>query len=500
MERYRLLARAAIRHGLSSLYLGHHQDDQVENFLMRLTQSDHGIDDLPRAALIGMRETSGIPCCNDIYGAVDSDSRGYPHDATVQQAHQGLTIVRPFLAYPKARLIATCEKMEVPFFIDETNLEPKRTRRNAVRHLMTHYRLPRALQRANLVNSQNKVRRRVLNLDEFDTQALLRRLNVRRFDIRSCLLSVEFPQDLDKGLQYPFAAVANVLKIFLDAVSPLPRGPIPLSADIVDHIVKILTQGIDETSRMQSSTVTTAGVLIKPGFRTLQVCREPLRRGDHAKLTSTFAAPRQPDPEKSHSWTEWLFWDNRYWIRIKLMKSEDPRDYTVRAFTEADIAPVKASLQDVSSERLRAFQDLLEAAAPGKIRFTLPVIVKGGHVAAFPTLNIVLPNMLGQMWHHPSPSDIPWQVRLKHQTRPVREACARRPIALGNPTGAPGSSINLTFASPGWMWGKVDELKLKSTRDKLLVQHLKWLQTLAHDVPAEEFERHTSIARQRYAR
>jgi hypothetical protein len=50
------------------------------------------------------------------------------------------------------------------------------------------------------------------------------------------------------------------------------------------------------------------------------------------------------------------------------------------------------------------------------------------------------------------------------------------------------------------MWGKVDELKLKSTRDKLLVQHLKWLQTLAHDMPAEEFERHTSTARQRYAR
>lgn len=500
-ERYRILARAAIRHNIPSLWLGHHQDDQVENFLMRLTQSEHGIDNLPRAALGGMRHITTIPCCNDIFGAVDTDSYGSLEDSSVQQAHPGLTIVRPFLTYPKSRLIATCEKLGVRFFTDETNLEPTRTRRNAVRHLTANYGLPRALERAHLVKLQNKIRDKVLYSDEAKTHDdLWQRLRIRRFDIRSCLLSVEFPEDLDLTCEKLFGPVAILLKDLLDAVSPLPRGEMPLSTSTVHHLLTILAPGPNHARCMQSSAVTTAGVLIKAGFRTLQLCRAPLRRSEHADITKSFTAPSRQNSEEETSWTEWIFWDNRYWLRIRLKVTEDPGYYTVRAFTEADMASVKFRLQTVSSEGLQAFQDLLEDAAPGKVRFTLPVILKGAHIVAFPTLDITLPEKLGQTWQHQSPAAISWQVRVKHTTTILRAACARYNISPTNPTGVPSSVSNRTFASASWRMGKVDSAKKKHTNRIKLLHELRWLHELKNDMPAEEYERHVSVARQRYAR
>lgn len=437
-ERYRLLARAAIRYNLKSLYLGHHQDDQVENFLMRLTQSEHGSHSPPSTALVGMRKEASIPCCNDIYGAFEQDSFfGYPNEDGVNMTYPGLRLVRPFLAYPKTRLQATCEDMGLQFFVDETNLDPMSTRRNAIRHLLNNHKLPRALQRASLVKRQARVREKVISSVDSYRTALWRLLKIRSFDMRSGSLSVQFPARSHLGSEEgSFASIAYVLTDLLDAVSPKPRGTVTVSADIVERVIEILYQDTNERQMSAKSLVkTVAGVLMEPAPLILKLSREPIRSTEQSELTQTFLAASQAESAEDQSWTTWLFWDNRYWLRIKLGPSDKADEYTVRAYTEADVVSVYARLRMVSSEAIQTFKKQVEAAAPGKTKFTLPVIIKGGIVIAFPTLNIILPDSSNHNWGGSYLPGRPWQIRYKLQIEELRDACIRDVIDPTNPHG-----------------------------------------------------------------
>ncbi|MER2519760.1 MAG: tRNA lysidine(34) synthetase TilS [Bdellovibrionales bacterium] len=87
--RYRLLAEACKRHGLAHLLVAHQMEDQAETVLMRLAKGS-GVDGL-----------AGIPS----KGEVD-----------------GVTIWRPFLSVPRARLVATCSEQCIDYVIDPSNV------------------------------------------------------------------------------------------------------------------------------------------------------------------------------------------------------------------------------------------------------------------------------------------------------------------------------------------------------------------------------------------
>ena len=87
--RYALMIDYCHARGITHLFAAHHRDDQAETFLIRLA-SGSGLD-----GLAGMRETKTI------------DER--------------LTLARPFLAFGKERLIATCDEAGVPFVTDPSN-------------------------------------------------------------------------------------------------------------------------------------------------------------------------------------------------------------------------------------------------------------------------------------------------------------------------------------------------------------------------------------------
>ena len=86
--RYKLLLAACRKQGIESLYVAHHQDDQAETILMRFAKGS-GID-----GLAGMAP---------------------------ETEQDGVKIIRPFLVYPKARLVATCEVNKVSFVTDPSN-------------------------------------------------------------------------------------------------------------------------------------------------------------------------------------------------------------------------------------------------------------------------------------------------------------------------------------------------------------------------------------------
>lgn len=86
--RYRLLTAACKRHGIGHLLIAHQMEDQAETVLMRLAKGS-GVDGL-----------AGIPFHNE---------------------QDGVTIWRPFLYAPRARLAATCSDNGVEYVIDPSN-------------------------------------------------------------------------------------------------------------------------------------------------------------------------------------------------------------------------------------------------------------------------------------------------------------------------------------------------------------------------------------------
>ncbi len=89
--RYRLLARHCRANAILHLALAHHRDDQSETFLLRLGRQS-GLDGL--AAMPAVRE------------------------------QEGLRWLRPLLALPKARLIATLRSLGQPWIEDPSNENP----------------------------------------------------------------------------------------------------------------------------------------------------------------------------------------------------------------------------------------------------------------------------------------------------------------------------------------------------------------------------------------
>ncbi len=95
--RYRLLAEAAAKTGASHILTAHTLDDQAETVLMRLLRGSG-----PTGLAAMARET--------------------PLRAT------DITLLRPFLEIPKARLVATLRKAKIAFADDPSNRDPRFTR------------------------------------------------------------------------------------------------------------------------------------------------------------------------------------------------------------------------------------------------------------------------------------------------------------------------------------------------------------------------------------
>jgi tRNA(Ile)-lysidine synthase len=93
--RYDLLAREAARHGARHVLTAHTLDDQAETVLFRLARGS-GLSGLSAMARESERD--------------------------------GITIVRPLLDLPKARLVATLRKARIAFADDPSNRDPRFTR------------------------------------------------------------------------------------------------------------------------------------------------------------------------------------------------------------------------------------------------------------------------------------------------------------------------------------------------------------------------------------
>lgn len=104
--RYRLLVEAARKAGAPAVLTAHTLDDQAETVLIRMSRGS-GL-----TGLTAMKRISVIP----------------GRERSERARNEGVSLIRPFLAIPKVRLIATLKAAKVPFAQDPTNRDPRFTR------------------------------------------------------------------------------------------------------------------------------------------------------------------------------------------------------------------------------------------------------------------------------------------------------------------------------------------------------------------------------------
>ncbi len=442
--RYRLIAKAAIRKQVSHLFLGHHQDDQIETILMRLIRNSSD-SFLGRQ---GIPEHSSIPCCEDIRGAQTTKEharfgtwlreisgtkikipRLEDHkEKDIAPSTSGIQIHRPLLAFPKSDIIQFCALNEIPYVLDKTNFDPTLTLRNAIRYMRSQFTLPRALQGPSILEVQRQAQHHAKSLSSRG-DSVLKESKVYAIDLRSGCMTVQFsPHFQDSCTEDPEAG-AYALARLTGVVSPQSKDdneptlvPQQNLRDLVERnsheTVEQMTiqQVLMEKSESASVTKQTTKHEVEDGTddanlrllscatqsTTWNFSRPPMRAreleiasmafqpslrhniDERAKMTKNSREYRDMTDKRKGIWSEWLLWDHRYWIRIRTKDAKRLSTIRIRPYTEPDAHDVYKRLGDNRA----AFQAILAEAAPGKSRYTIPVLTTNGRVSVFPTLNV----------------------------------------------------------------------------------------------------------------
>ncbi|KAK0386841.1 hypothetical protein NLU13_5154 [Sarocladium strictum] len=481
--RYRTLGLSALDLGVSSLFSAHHRDDQYETLLMRLLAGHR------YRGLQGIRPANPIPESYDLHsvyssGLLDDQQQPYPFlsfkptNRTIRRIRSmfqedrteelldrpdlaeqkstdwfpghftrtidphvpyltplpcedgGITVYRPLLAFDKDRLRATCEANKVPWVEDHTNSDPTLTTRNAVRYMVRHHELPRALQKPAIIALGERVKRRV-NFEEAEaTRLLIREAVIKDFDTNVGTLLVELPT-LGGGkyrggklfrrareqawLPHRRRIAGLVTRKLMDFVSPEHHLP---SLSNLDIAINGLFPELDPESRHSDpKAFSIGGVLFDPvvakGTTRWLLSRAPYSSREARPHMRSQECPRRrcgphgslvepvPSPTPWRIWKHYQLYDGRFWLRLSFRVTSPP--FIIRPYEPESGKAFRRALPAKQRARL---ERLLKCYAPGKVRTTLPAVYgvgettfDGEHASetptllALPTLRVHLPGM-----------------------------------------------------------------------------------------------------------
>lgn len=162
--RYGALVKRCSSDGIRNVLFAHHEDDQYENIILRLSKQGRN--------KLGMPASGRLPHSLDHFGPHHDLDPAWirPANDTIEcfgvrgVANMQMNTRRPLLGFPKQRLIATCKAFDIPWIEDESNQDHMMTERNAVRHIVAKYKLPAALSKRSLFHLDNEVKQRNLHL------------------------------------------------------------------------------------------------------------------------------------------------------------------------------------------------------------------------------------------------------------------------------------------------------------------------------------------------
>lgn len=405
--RYQAMIMAARQNGMHELFLGHHHDDQMETLIMKMiTQRSFRL-----SSFRGMSVISSAP-----YTLQSFDSRkNLEGNANSPYAHDGfdersIKLVRPLLEFPKARLLATCEHFKIPFVLDQTNLDPSYTLRNAIRHLRSHTKLPRALQDTSLTKLRNRAIEDA-DLEEHAGGEFNDTIIAKEVYKESGMTEVTFGELTQERLERYLRGAGFTLARFCDLVSPINKDLIPsrLSSLATKAILSLLdiqqptnsVRGLGRELHHQTLQVDFRAThprhcTCDKGLKSLQISRQPMRRSEI--LANTFNINVHSLAEDDAKNSQWISWDNRFWIRVKPITSSrhGHLNLVLRPYQPQDVPRTRKLMQSIDQQT--SIEERLNTCAPGHVRYTLPVFALDGEVVAFPTCDIQLAKQLPFSW------------------------------------------------------------------------------------------------------
>ncbi|TQB77519.1 hypothetical protein MPDQ_000060 [Monascus purpureus] len=362
--RFQALGTACRENHIEALLMGHHQDDNVETTLWRLSSGARG------AGLAGIPLLANIPECHGLYGVSESGSsfvlrttalamkkkKQSNYDTIISTG--GILIYRPLLSFPKSSLVATCQVNKIPFVSDPTNFDPTLTPRNAIRHLLSTGKLPRALQKQSIL-SLIRASQDLLGKTTEESNKFLRECKLLDLNLQSGTVVVQFPRMIHLGvmLEKKEEKIREIQSLTLrritELISPFPGNHFPLRSfePFTEYLFgnsnnnNIGSMDVSEKTIRQAFTV--GGVLFRPlkpesiseekntnNNNTWLLFRQPFMRNRLPILrfdlevpgsdgTGTTEAKAEADNPMQTKYTPWTLWDNRYWFRVALVGKSD---------------------------------------------------------------------------------------------------------------------------------------------------------------------------------
>ncbi len=444
--RYQALGVACRDSQIRSLLLAHHDDDQAETILMRLAQGHREM------GLLGMQSVAQIPECWGIHGvhqsgikelnvsinASRSSREGRPPglfhkvNTSILFEDGGINICRPLLEFSKDRLRATCHASQVKWVEDKTNRDPTRTPRNAVRHLLCSDNLPLSLQKPSLLalrtRTMEKAKDRASRAKSFFNRCEITMLDTRSGGLvvrmQDHAMSTKFtPPDYrqQKLIEAEYKA-ALMLRQLLEIVTPQEsislkslefavKSIFPELKDrTVTHLdrnreIPIFTAGGVSFQRVRSPSQPPTGDKNQPRPKRprTQECslnldfvwvltRQPY--SSTGEIPTIRISPTLSDPLPGSRLSKmpcspleqpfFHLWDHRWWFCVH----PAPFPILIRPLRPEDLSRLRTSCR---TQEVKELDEILRIVAPGKIRWTLPVILQvletgEEEVLAVPTL------------------------------------------------------------------------------------------------------------------
>lgn len=357
-RRYELMLQACEKLGIEDIFMGHHRDDQLETFLMRLKNN---------STLFGLR--SMLPQSN------------YPMISPLLN----LQVVRPLLDVDKKQILAYCRENGLKWFEDSTNFMPDLTARNFYRYLLKDEkdRLPPELYRSKLLDSLSKVQsfNNIVGMKLHKLHDKMYREGYALFDPKTISLKLFLPKEVLKKYD----------SLTLDRYIFLELYGVTASKNFFHEFTKI----DGKYASINNQDLTKKRSLIedimkgnKPSRFTLLKCQFDVTKKDSG--VEILVTRAKEDPRRGYHVlpvsipvgdSDWVFFDNRVFFKFHNKDPANAGNYKIEIYKDDfDLSMLKRSFSDFAD-----FKKILN-------NYNVPVLIRKGEegakdeIVGFPTL------------------------------------------------------------------------------------------------------------------
>jgi hypothetical protein len=413
--RYQALFHACREANIHKLLVAHHEGDQYETILSRLSTFHN-------RGLVGIYPLNNIPECSDLYGAESGvlrrDSIPYHPERNLLGVQGietgGIQIGRPLLTFGKDRLVATCEKYNVPWIEDPSNKDKTLTSRNAIRFILQKHKLPAALSKESLLEL-SRLKEEQKKASTQHVEDLFNNSDIE-LDIRTGFLTAIVPEPRITGQNIAEAAIpegaiaehskeirTGLARRLARLVAPEPnleRSSFAVAAEKGDNFTAGGVHFI--CSQDESRKGTRKWTLVRRPLSSKLMPWDPVEGYISKEPNLALSFP----PTKDNQQSTFRLWDGRYWIRIH---NSSEHTLWVRPMTSDHISSLRDLLRskevqlnwfqpDLNKDKvpawwdksgirnpanlanlngpmaITAFDKIMSEIAKGQARFTIPII------------------------------------------------------------------------------------------------------------------------------